>query len=191
MLEVENKYRHADWQTLRQTLESWGAVADPPRRDTDHYFNAPDRDFAQTDEALRLRRIGLQNILTYKGPKQDKETKTRLEIELNLGEGNYDASQAVKLITHLGYKPVAVVTKTREILKFDRHGWHFEICFDDVGMVGKFVEIETLAEAEKLDAAKACLLKVASELGLTNLERRSYLELLLMQPKTDSQWRKA
>ena len=68
-------------------LAAWGAVARPAREDTDHYFNAPDRDFAQTDEAFRLRRIGTGELLTYKGPKRDADTKTRTEVELRLADG--------------------------------------------------------------------------------------------------------
>ena len=46
----------------------------------DHYFNGHDRDFHQTDEAFRIRRMGEKNFLTYKGPKRDTDTKTRIEI---------------------------------------------------------------------------------------------------------------
>ena len=81
MLEVEVKYQTSDWERVRAALADWGAVADPPREDTDHYFNAPDRDFARTDEAVRLRRIGPANYLTYKGPKRDADTKTRTFAE--------------------------------------------------------------------------------------------------------------
>ncbi|MGL6072725.1 MAG: class IV adenylate cyclase [Fimbriiglobus sp.] len=183
MVEVENKYRTADWEPLQSLLLAWGAIPAARREDTDHYFNAPDRDFAQTDEAFRLRRIGPKNILTYKGPKQDTFTKTRTELELDLADGPSAATDAVKLVACLGYRPVAVVTKTREVWKFERGGFHFEACFDDVGAIGKFVELETQAEPANVDAAKSALLAVAAELGLKDVERNSYLQLLLGRPK--------
>jgi adenylate cyclase class 2 len=181
MLEVEAKYRMADWDQVRKTLADWGAVADPPREDTDHYFNAPDRDFARTDEAVRLRRISQSNYLTYKGPKKDTDTKTRTEVELRLADGADAAATAVRLLTGLGYRPVAVVTKSRQVYRLSRGGFELEVCFDDVGAVGRFVELEIQASESQFDAAKAVLLETAASLGLTEQERRSYLQLLLTQ----------
>ena len=43
----------------------------------------------------------------------------------------------------------------------------------------KFIEAEIQAPAEVLDAARAVLLQVVADLGLTQTERRSYLEMLL------------
>ena len=184
MLEVENKYRLSDWSLVRETLLEWGAHPQPLRKDTDHYFNAPDRDFAHTDEAFRLRRIGTRNMLTYKGPKRSGASKSRLELELCVGEGPDAATTAVKMLHCLGYRPVAVVTKNREVLKFYRAGFAFEACLDDVGSVGRFVELEIQTPEETFKQAEAALLSVAAELTLTDLERKSYLELLLMQPKS-------
>ncbi len=184
MLEVENKYRLSDWAPVRETLMGWGAVPQPLRKDADHYFNAPDRDFAQTDEAFRLRRIGTMNMLTYKGPKRSGVSKSRLELELCVGDGPDAATTAVKMLHCLGYMPVAVVTKSREVLKFHRAGFCFEACFDDVGPVGRFVELEIQTPEETFQKAEAALLSVAAELKLTVVERKSYLELLLLQPKS-------
>jgi adenylate cyclase class 2 len=179
MLEVEVKFRAADWDRVRAKLAEWGGRADPPREDTDHYFNAPDRDFARTDEAVRLRRIGPANFITYKGPKRDAETKTRTEVELRLADGTEAATTAVRLLTGLGYRPVAVVSKARQVYHLTRDGFELEVCLDDVGAVGRFVELEIQAEESQYEAAKAAVLAVAAELGLTDQERRSYLQLLL------------
>lgn len=179
MLEVEMKFRLADWSALTATLAEWGATPLPVRKDTDSYFNAPDRDFAQTDEAVRVRRIGVGNLLTYKGPKIDTATKTRTEIELKLADGPAPAADAVRFLSALGYRPVAVVTKTRTVYKFERHGFPLEVCLDDVGSVGRYVEIEALVPPDQLAPAKAAVTATAAELGLTEQERRSYLRLLL------------
>src|SRR5262249_25065740 len=64
MLEIEVKYPAGDLAAVRQQLVAWGATLDAEREDSDQYFNAPDRDFARTDEAVRLRRIGGENFLT-------------------------------------------------------------------------------------------------------------------------------
>jgi adenylate cyclase class 2 len=179
MLEVEMKFPMADPAAVERRLAEWGARADPPRADADHYFNAPDRDFACTDEALRLRRIGSANFVTYKGPKRDAQTKTRTEVEVPLAPGYDPAADFALLLTHLGYRPVAVVRKKRRVFHLTREGFGLEICLDDVEGLGRFAELEILAPEERLDAARGVLQRTAAELGLTGSERRSYLELLL------------
>src|SRR5437762_1835747 len=96
MLEVEVKYPVKDWDAVQRQLHAWGASCEEAREEIDQYFNAPDRDFAQTDEALRMRRVALaascqwhtlSNFVTYKGPKTDTQTKTRTEIEVPLAPG--------------------------------------------------------------------------------------------------------
>src|SRR5229473_7646304 len=120
MLEVEMKFPAANWNSLERQLAAWGAKELDIRREEDYYFNAPDRDFAQTDEALRLRRIGSSNYLTYKGPKKDPETKTRLEVEVPIAPGHEPAQALTQLLEHLGYRSVAVVEKERLVLQVDK-----------------------------------------------------------------------
>lgn len=181
MLEVEMKFRYADWPALEARLQTAGAVADVAREDTDHYFNAPDRDFGQTDEAVRLRRIGGENFLTYKGPKIDTATKTRSEIELKLAGGSQAAADAVRFLSSLKYRPVAVVSKMRRVTKLERDGFTVSFCFDDVGAVGQFVEVEIVTDEARYPSARELVLKLAAEFGLHDQERRSYLRLLLEQ----------
>jgi adenylate cyclase class 2 len=183
MLEVEVKYAGVDFASLERQLSAWGARAEPPRRDADHYFNAPDRDFAVTDEALRLRRIGPRNFVTYKGPKRDPQTKTRTEVEVPLADGDAAAADFTRLLTLLGYRPVAVVHKDRRLFHLERGGFALEVTLDDVDSLGRFAELEIQAPEDQLDAARAALLQTAADLGLRAGERRSYLELLLAAGK--------
>jgi adenylate cyclase class 2 len=179
MLEVEVKYARADFAAVEARLREWGAREDPPRTDADHYFNAPDRDFAVTDEALRLRRIGDRNLVTYKGPKRDAQTKTRTEIEVPIAPGDAAAADFTRLLMHLGYRPVAVVRKARRAFHLRRGGFDLEVTLDDVEGVGRFAELEIQAPEEQLDPARDVVLETAAGLGLSANERRSYLELLL------------
>jgi adenylate cyclase class 2 len=185
MLEVEMKYAGADFAALERRLAEWGAREDPPRRDADHYFNAPDRNFAATDEALRLRRTGARTFVTYKGPKRDPATKTRTEVEVPLAEGDEFAADFTRLLTLLGYRHVAVVSKARRTFHLERGGFALEVTLDDVDGLGRFTELEIQAPEGQLDAARAVLLQAAADLGLTAGERRSYLELLLAAGRGD------
>jgi adenylate cyclase class 2 len=179
VLEVEVKYAVADFAPVEAALAWRGAALGPPRREADHYFNAPDRDFARTDEALRVRSIGPANFVTYKGPKRDQATKTRLELEVPLAEGEETAADFRRLLTHLGYRPVAVVRKTRRLAEFERDDFTVQVTSDEVDGVGRYAELEVVAEEAQYEAAKAAVLAAAAELGLTAPERRSYLQLLL------------
>jgi adenylate cyclase, class 2 len=179
MLEIEAKYPVSDLIAFQQKIESWGAKRIEEREDADHYFSAPDRDFVQTDEAFRIRRIGERTFLTYKGPKRDTTTKTRKEIEVPVMEGEKIALELIQLVQHLGYRPVEVVHKKRTIYEILRNDFHLHISLDRVDHVGEFVEVEIVAEEEKYEVAKETLLQVANELGLKDSERRSYLSLLL------------
>jgi adenylate cyclase class 2 len=183
MLEIEVKYPVPDLGKVRQQLVAWGATIDPPRSDVDQYFNAPDRDFASTDEALRMRTIGNDNFVTYKGPKTDAQTKTRTEIEVPIAPGELQAGQFAKLLVRLGYRPVAIVRKQRVVCHWKRDGFAMEVCLDDVASVGHYVELEIMAAQSALAAARAVLLQTAADLGLNQPERRSYLELLLTQAR--------
>jgi adenylate cyclase class 2 len=188
MLEVEVKYPVPDRDAVLVKLLALGAELREERTDIDHYFNAPDRDFKQTDEAFRIRRIGKSNWLTYKGPKRDAATKTRKEIEVHIRDGDTIAADAESLFTALGYRSVGLVHKQRAIYELDRavggRAGTVEVCFDDVEHVGSFIELELQAEEAEFEAAKTVVLKLATELGLTNQERRSYLEMVLTKSST-------
>jgi adenylate cyclase, class 2 len=179
MLEIEVKFPVTDFGVVRERLSSSKARSDAPIQEADHYFNAPDRDFARTDEALRVRRIGSSNRATYKGPRQPGQAKTRTEIEVGLAEGSQAADDFCRLLTQLGYRPVAVVQKERTVYHLQQGGFNLEVCLDTVVDVGRFVEVEILAPPEALDAARQVLGEVAAELQLRDSERRSYLEMLL------------
>jgi adenylate cyclase class 2 len=179
MLEVEAKFPLDDWTAVRARLAAWGAAARGERLEADHYFNAPDRDFAATDEALRLRRVGETNALTYKGPKRDALTKTRTEIEVPFADGDAAAADVERMLRHLGYRPVAVVRKRRTVYEWEREDFALQCCLDEVERVGRYVEVEIVAPEERFEAARDVLLRTAAELGLGEQERRSYLRMLL------------
>ncbi len=179
MLEIEQKFADADFAAIEKRLSEWNARRGEEHTEADHYFNAPDRDFARTDEAFRLRRVGSANFLTYKGPKQPGAVKVRTELEVPLRDGEEAAEQFMQLLAHLGYRVVAVVRKQRRTYHLERGGFALTVCLDEVEQLGRFAEVEIVAPDEQVDAARSVLADTAAALGLTNLERRSYLNLLL------------
>jgi adenylate cyclase, class 2 len=180
MLEVEVKFRGADRAATVAALLEMGAQLVEDRTDADLYFRAPDRDLKATDEAFRLRRMGAKSVLTYKGPRRDTDTKTRTEIEVPLAPGAEAAERAEQLFAALGYTPVTTVRKKRRVYQLTRDDFHCEACFDAVEGVGEFVELEIVAEEADYERAKAAVLALAAELGLSEKEPRSYLRMVLL-----------
>jgi adenylate cyclase class 2 len=179
MLEIEQKFRVGDLAGLVQRLAGLGVQLGPAHVEADHYMNAPDRDFAQTGEAFRLRRIAELNFLTFKGRRDPGPVKVREELELPLPPGDEAAEQYLKLFGLLGYRFVAVVRKQRSTGSYRREGFELTLCLDEVEGLGGFCEIEILAERDQLDRARTIVETVAGELDLTTLEQRSYLGLVL------------
>ena len=177
--EVEQKFPVMDIQALQERLIALGATIGEVQVENDLYYAHPARDFAMTDEALRIRRNGLKNFLTYKGPKIDATTKTRREIDLPLPDGEDSAQDWSSMLETLGFKPVGEVLKWRRKARILWQNQAIECSLDDVQGLGEYCELELLTNFADLEPAKACIASLADKLGLKQSERRSYLELLL------------
>ncbi len=179
--EVEMKFPIHDRAQLASLLKMLGAQPDPPVRQIDRYYNHPSRDFAESDEALRIRSIGAENCMTYKGPLLDQSTKSRQEIEIPLASGAENAQKMDVLLQRLSFAPVRQVVKTRSQLQVQWQGRNFTMAIDDVDGLGLFLEIESIAQEQDWTAARDMLRDFAQSLGLQHSERRSYLQLLIDQ----------
>ena len=178
--EVEIKYRGVDHDDLDRRLRALGARAGPPLEQADAYLAHPARDFARTNEAFRIRRTGDDNRLTYKGPKRTGPTKTREEIEVAFEPGPAAFEAMTRLCEALGFRPVAVVRKSRRPFSLDDRGRALEVTLDVAEGLGAFAEVEALAASEAdLPDAQAAVLALAAELGLAEVEPRSYLRMHL------------
>ncbi len=155
----------------------------------DRYFAHPARDFAATDEALRLRSVGDEVAITWKGPRLAGGAKTRREIELPLGAiagSGPDAQPATldrwtDLLEALGFRRVLEVAKRRRPGRLVWEGANVELALDAVTGLGDFLELELIATPEQVPAAQARLESLAHTLGCGDPERRSYLEMLLLK----------
>lgn len=177
MYEVEVKVR-ADHDAVREGLADVGAEPMETVEQVDTYFGHPVRDFAETDEALRIRREKTADgpmvaSVTYKGPLVDEASKTREERETVVEDGETMA----EILDALGFVAVETVEKVRERFAVDG----YTVTLDTVDGLGTFVEVETEAEAEAVEPARDGALDLLRKLGLDPSEqiRTSYLGLLL------------
>ena len=189
MYEVEQKYRVADRDVLEARLVGLAARFRDPVEQVDRYFAHPCRDFAKTDEALRLRRVGDDVAVTWKGPRIDSAVKTRRELELGLAEvppvpggprgGLATLARWTELLEAVGFRRVMEVAKRRRTARVPWRGSEVEAALDTVAGLGEFVELELQASPGEWPQASACIESLARELGCGEPERRSYLELVL------------
>ncbi|MDR9381340.1 MAG: class IV adenylate cyclase [Natronomonas sp.] len=174
MYEVELKLR-ADHGELRERLAAIGAEPMGTVTQVDTYYDHPVRDFAETDEALRIRRetdeSGESVKVTYKGPLVDSASKTREERQTGVGDGE----TMVAILESVGFEPAATVEKARERFRCGE----YTVTLDRVAGLGEFIEVET--EAEEIDPAREGAIDLLESLGLDPEcgIRRSYLGLLL------------
>jgi len=197
MFEVEVKLR-ASHDAVRPALAEADAVLVERVTQVDTYYDAPHRDFAETDEALRLRRETRESDvegeldrrsdddpaqadqgaattkLTYKGPLVDADSKTREEHETGVDDGD----TAAAIFDGLGFEPAAVVEKHRTFYELDG----YTVTLDQVAGLGEFVEVEAETEAsDDVASVREGAFEVLRTLGLdpTDQIRTSYLGMLL------------
>ena len=182
--EVEQKFVVDDVSRLRTKLTSCGFTTLKSETNSDVYFRHPCRDLRATDEAFRLRSLNDSSCITYKGKRLEGPVKTRPEIELEVAHAEREAW--LSMLSQLGFTPLPAVVKRRET--FSRADTHSPlpappgllVTIDEVEQLGSFAEIELLVstQSELLQAAERIVL-LAEQLGLDQVQPRSYLSLLL------------
>ena len=191
MYEVELKFPlpAGAGDAVAAKLADRGAAFGEPVAQADTYYAHPVRDFAATDEALRVRVVtGPDGVprgrLTYKGPKLGGGAKTREEFEPALADGSEPVAALKTALDRLGFAEVLTVTKTRRAARLtvpdaDGRPREYEVTRDEVAGLGTYLEVETVAAADDLAAAERGVRDLAAALGLGAAERRSYLEMVL------------
>lgn len=167
MIEVEAKARAPE--DAEERILQMGGVLEGLENHTDIYFRSPVRDFASSDEALRIRINDDGAYLTYKGPKMDLKTKTRLELSVRVD----DAATAEKLLESLGFSRFAVLRKRRAKYRLG----DAIVALDDVDGLGRFVEAEIAVDHDN-PTDRARVLEIISSVGMGRPIRLSYLELI-------------
>lgn len=176
MIEVEVKAKVNNFKDIQIKLDELGAEKVKDEFQEDIYFNSPIVDFAETDEALRIRKTeseGKKTIfITYKGPKIDSKSKTRKEIEIVIE----DSEKCSDIFENIGFKKVRAVRKNRQYYSFK----NFEISLDDVEGLSPYMEIEiSLEDGSDYNTAQESIFDLFKQLGIEDgFERTSYLELL-------------
>lgn len=180
MYEVEQKFHVRDIDTLVESLTRLGAAEGAPESHRDTYFNHPNRDFSETREALRVRRVNGVPAVTYKGSLVAGEIKARRELEWRLDPGDADGSNMETLLTLLSFRRVGTVEKTRRTFTLAGELADFTVVVDHVTELGDFAEIELIVPQQgDIEAARDRIAGFSRQLGLQDGESRSYLTMYL------------
>lgn len=192
--EVEQKFVLTEPERFSEQLVKRAVQWRRRVEEADTYFQHPSRDFVQTDEAFRIREHSVtdliqetppqwESFLTYKGPRLDSRIKIRKELELPLmGE----ISQWQEMLECLGFQKVRTVRKIRHKAWYLWQDTTVEISLDDVPPLGQYVELEVVVQDRSaLEEARETILSLAQELGLHDVEPRSYLDLVLSHPSCE------
>jgi adenylate cyclase class 2 len=135
--EIEIKLRLPDkLEKIRRTLRDQGfRVSKSRTHESNVLFDTPKRLLRTHGKLIRVRRIGVHTLLTFKGPSEPGRYKKRREIEMSFPDAN-----AIELILNeIGYHPIFRYEKFRtEYAKRPSLG---KVLLDETP-VGNFLEIE-------------------------------------------------
>lgn len=179
-LEAECKFVVSDLEAVRTKLENMNALFQRTEEHRDTYLRHPSRDFRQSKEALRIREVNGMPWVTYKGPKLSGPIKIRPEIELPLVPDTVE--EWLRIWNSLGFQIAATVEKSRDVYSVQLNERALTVTLDTVQNLGTFAEIERILDSEtEIQNAQKDIMRLASLLGLTEIETRSYLGLLLFK----------
>jgi adenylate cyclase class 2 len=170
-VEIEAKMKVNDLAVIKQRLIACGATLIGEFLERNTFFDTEDRTLLAADEGLRLRQnLDLNTgksvcIMTFKGPRQHGQLKSREETETTVGS----FADASGLIERMGFMKVLSFEKRRD--SWSLNGCEVEL--DNLPRLGTFVEIEGPRDET--------VLKTREMLQLTDrpLVRASYIAMLM------------
>ena len=136
-VESEIKLRMPGPGPAREALARLGATLSRPRHLEDNVLlDDAGGGLMATGRTLRLRRTDAGAVLTFKGPRRDREgVKSREEIEAGLPAAEADTLLAI--LRKVGFAPVFRYQKFRETYRYGE----VEIVVDETP-IGSFLELE-------------------------------------------------
>ncbi len=109
-IEVEIKSRVNNPVVLIQEILKRGAVFKDEKYQHDILLDPPHKDFAKSDQVLRIRNVNGTWKLDYKSARFDKETQSRRELSLKIEDGK----QLRDVFMLMDFKVVGEIEKKRK-----------------------------------------------------------------------------
>jgi predicted adenylyl cyclase CyaB len=162
-VEIEAKMSVESFDPVRAKLRELGAREAGRHFEVNTFFDTEDRSLLAADEGLRLRverdvASGAErHVVTYKGPRQMGQLKSREEVEVGVSS----REGAARLLEKLGYHRTLSFEKRRESWELD--GCRIEL--DELPHLGRFIEVEgpdektVLAVRERIELSHRPIVK--------------------------------
>lgn len=165
MIEAELKARvHAPESVLKRLDERATGRAEVYQ---DTYYDDPAGRLERGDEELRVRTVHgtdeTRTLLTYKGAKVDEASGSKPEHETSVS----DPEAVHAMLRGLGYVPVIAFEKRCRNYDFEANGRKMLATLVRLPEIdGTFIELETLADEDDVEAALDDVRSVLGELGI-------------------------
>jgi len=189
LFEVEIKVcLKQDLEATKAKLRKLGSKYQANIDHVDDYFLLPGglRNFAKTDEALRVRETIKNGVkegadITYKGKKLGSTTKTRQEIVVEISS----AEKMEEILLNIGLRKAFSLKKWREIYTCEFENENITITLDRVEYLdAQYMEVELTARSQQeIEEKEGILIRFLYHLGYSKQDsiRASYLELVLQK----------
>ncbi len=181
MIETEIKLplRQGDAERIAAVLSGRGFRQAARFRQRDTYFDNAAGEIRRGGKALRVRETedlghgGLTATMNFKGPRMDRISMTRQELETEVGQ----AETGRQILAALNYAPVPPEV-FKERTEYRRE--EITACLDRVEGLGDFLELEIMAREGEEGPALLRLEGLLGELGygMSDTVTRSYLGML-------------
>lgn len=159
-IEVEVRYRLLDEPKALAALRNVGVRFGKPSRQDDQAYGPECWDYSQSRINVtfaRLRTVDASHLFTVKRPVTD--VRTCIEHECFVSDR--EAMHAAILL--MGFRETIRIVKTRALAQ---HG-PLTLCLDDVEGLGRFLEIERIADADDdAEAARQQIEEFVTRLGI-------------------------
>jgi adenylate cyclase class 2 len=141
-IETEVKIRIADLSTAKRRVEDANFNISVPRRfESNTLYDTTDLKLKRAQMLLRLRQVGTESIVTWKGPSIPGPHKVRPELETSVGS----LEMLDRILRALGYEPSFRYEKYRTEFKqqplSDEEGDKGVVTLDETP-IGNFFELE-------------------------------------------------
>lgn len=176
LIEVEAKIPVSEHEK-QHILEKLRKISSTEKayEEEDLFFTSINDPSFGNDKTLKLRRSNGKTKLIFKSKRASNGFKENLEIEVEV-KGN-DLGNLIQLLNLLGFRESLAVRKKRLSFCFD----HYTINVDDVEGLGSFIEIEILTDEGEVQRARNEILKILSNLGISEKEIiiKGYVEMMV------------
>ena len=168
-VEVELKAKISDVDRVRAELEHLAPGVDETYHDT--YYDLPDETLTARDQELRVRTVtndaGSRTLLTFKTAPVEETSGSRPEHETELA----DPAVADTVLKALGAVELISLRKLCRNHRFEAEGREVLATLVEVPDIeGTYLEVETLAPADEVDAGLSTVRTVLATLGIGDVD---------------------